>query len=174
ALAALESTRDKLSIPQQAVRQGLLNASLPGRFQILPGQPTIILDVAHNPHAAAVLEKNLGNMGFHPYTYAVFGMLSDKDVESVVRHMAKRIDRWFCASLPGARGLSGAELADRVNQILMESPDVDRTDSAVTDYESVKAALGAATELSNPDDRIIVFGSFLTVAGALESLNRTV
>lgn len=174
ALAALESTRDKLSIPQQAVRQGLLNASLPGRFQILPGQPTIILDVAHNPHAAAVLEKNLGNMGFHPYTYAVFGMLSDKDVESVVRHMAKRIDRWFCASLPGARGLSGAELANRVNQILMESPDVDRTDSAVTDYESVKAALGAATELSNPDDRIIVFGSFLTVAGALESLNRTV
>ncbi len=174
ALAALESTRDKLSIPQQAVRQGLLNASLPGRFQILPGQPTIILDVAHNPHAAAVLEKNLGNMGFHPYTYAVFGMLSDKDVESVVRHMAKRIDRWFCASLPGARGLSGAELANRVNQILMESPDVDRTDSAVTDYESVKAALGAATELSNPDDRIIVFGSFLTVAGALESLNQTV
>jgi len=105
ALAALEAVRDRLAVPQQAVRQGLLQASLPGRFQILPGQPTIIMDVAHNPHAAAVLEKNLGNMGFHPYTYAVFSMLSDKDIESVVRHMAPRIDHWYCAALPGPRGL---------------------------------------------------------------------
>src|SRR3546814_18730822 len=66
-----------------AVRVGLLQASLPGRFQILPGQPAVILDVAHNPHAAAVLAQNLDNMGFHPYTHAVFGMLNDKDVAAV-------------------------------------------------------------------------------------------
>jgi len=78
ALAAIESTRHLLPVTQQAVRIGLLQAALPGRFQILPGQPMVILDVAHNPHAAAVLEKNLGNMGFHPYTYAVFGMMGDK------------------------------------------------------------------------------------------------
>jgi dihydrofolate synthase/folylpolyglutamate synthase len=174
ALAALEATRDKLAIPQQAVRQGLLAASLPGRFQILPGQPTTILDVAHNPHAAAVLEKNLGNMGFHPYTYAVFGMLSDKDVKAVVQHMAKRIDRWFCASLPGPRGLTATQLAQSVREVLSSMPELSSEMPAVSEYDTVKSALGAATELSNPDDRIIVFGSFLTVAGALESLNRTV
>ena len=72
ALAALESVRDRLPVPQQAVRLGLLQASLPGRFQILPGQPTVILDVAHNPHAAAVLAQNLDNMGFHPYTCLLY------------------------------------------------------------------------------------------------------
>lgn len=171
ALAALEATRDRLAIPQQAVRQGLLSASLPGRFQILPGQPTTILDVAHNPHAAAVLEKNLGNMGFHPYTFAVFGMLSDKDVRAVVQHMAKRIDRWFCASLPGPRGLTAAQLAEIVREVLSSMPELSSEQPVVSEYDTVKSALGAATDLSNPDDRIIVFGSFLTVAGALESLN---
>jgi dihydrofolate synthase/folylpolyglutamate synthase len=173
-LAALEATRDKLAIPQQAVRQGLLAASLPGRFQILPGQPTTILDVAHNPHAAAVLEKNLGNMGFHPYTYAVFGMLADKDVRAVVQHMAKRVDHWFCASLPGPRGLTAAQLAERVREVLSNMPEVSLDTKGVSEYDTVKSALGAATDMSNPDDRIIVFGSFLTVAGALASLNRTV
>ena len=100
ALAALESVRDRLPVQQQAVRLGLLQASLPGRFQILPGQPTVILDVAHNPHAAAVLAQNLDNMGFHPYTHAVFGMLNDKDLDGVVAKLGSRIDYWYCAGLP--------------------------------------------------------------------------
>ncbi|THA33436.1 bifunctional folylpolyglutamate synthase/dihydrofolate synthase, partial [Streptomyces sp. A1136] len=73
ALAALEALRDVLPIGAQEVRTGLATVELPGRFQVLPGQPLVILDVAHNPHAAAVLAQNLDNMGFHPYTYAVFG-----------------------------------------------------------------------------------------------------
>ena len=101
ALAALESVRDLLPVPQQAVRMGLLQASLPGRFQILPGQPAVILDVAHNPHAAAVLAQNLDNMGFHPYTHAVFGMLNDKDLAGVVAKLGSRVDHWYCAGLPG-------------------------------------------------------------------------
>ena len=159
-------------MPQQAVRLGLLQASLPGRFQILPGQPTVILDVAHNPHAAAVLEKNLGNMGFHPYTYAVFGMLSDKDIEAVVKHMAGRVDHWFCASLPGPRGLSGEQLADRVRSVLA-ARSADKAETVgVSACDSVAAAYGAASDLSNPDDRIVVFGSFLSVAGVLTTLGR--
>uniref|UniRef100_UPI0028B25199 bifunctional tetrahydrofolate synthase/dihydrofolate synthase n=1 Tax=Achromobacter animicus TaxID=1389935 RepID=UPI0028B25199 len=114
ALAALESVRDRLPVQQQAVRLGLLQASLPGRFQILPGQPTVILDVAHNPHAAAVLAQNLDNMGFHPYTHAVFGMLNDKDLAGVVAKMGSRIDYWYCAGLPGPRGTAGQALADQV------------------------------------------------------------
>jgi dihydrofolate synthase/folylpolyglutamate synthase len=173
ALAAIEALRESLVVPQQAIRQGLINASLPGRFQILPGQPTIILDVAHNPHAAAVLEKNLGNMGFHPYTYAVFGMLSDKDIESVVKHVAGRIDHWFCATLPGPRGLSAEslsskiELAVRALAVPLDAP------LKISNFDTVEQAYLAARERANLDDRIVVFGSFLTVAGVLNTLNRT-
>ncbi|MDN3986465.1 bifunctional tetrahydrofolate synthase/dihydrofolate synthase [Zwartia vadi] len=169
ALAALESLRDRLAVPQQAVRQGLLQASLPGRFQILPGQPTIIFDVAHNPHAAAVLEKNLGNMGFHPYTYAVFSMLSDKDVAAVVRHMAPRIDHWFCAALPGPRGLSSEAIQAKVRAVLSESDSKAPKDVQVSGFDRVKDAFAAARRKSNLDDRIVVFGSFLTVAEALSA-----
>ncbi len=174
ALAALEALRDRLAIPQQAVRLGLLQASLPGRFQILPGQPTVILDVAHNPHAAAVLEKNLGNMGFHPYTYAVFGMLADKDIEAVLKHMAPRIDHWFCAGLPGPRGLTAEQLALRVTSVVAAEQKPGEPPVPVSAYPSVALALEAAHKLSKPDDRIIVFGSFLTVAGALQASGRSV
>jgi dihydrofolate synthase/folylpolyglutamate synthase len=169
ALAALEAVRDRLAVPQQAVRQGLLQASLPGRFQILPGQPTIIMDVAHNPHAAAVLEKNLGNMGFHPYTYAVFSMLSDKDIESVVRHMAPRIDHWYCAALPGPRGLSSEAIQTKIRSVLTDPVAKAPKEVEVSGFESIKDAFEAARNKCNPDDRIVVFGSFLTVAEALNS-----
>ena len=172
ALAAIEALRNDLVVPQQAVRQGLINASLPGRFQILPGQPTVILDVAHNPHAAAVLEKNLGNMGFHPYTYAVFGMLSDKDIESVVQHLAGRIDHWFCASLPGPRGLSAQDLSSRINSSVTKLSIPLTEPLTISTFDTVDLAYAAALKLSNPDDRIVVFGSFLTVAGVLTALNR--
>jgi dihydrofolate synthase/folylpolyglutamate synthase len=172
ALAALESIRHRLPVTQQAVRQGLLQAALPGRFQIQPGQPTVVLDVAHNPHAAAVLEKNLGNMGFHPYTYAVFGMLADKDVEQVVNHLAKRVDKWFCASLPGARGISSTDLQATVKKVLQErSADLDPMPS-VDGFTDPVSAYEAACHAANPDDRIIVFGSFLTVSAVLSSLRK--
>ena len=173
ALAALEALRERLAVPQQAVRLGLLQASLPGRFQILPGQPTVILDVAHNPHAAAVLEKNLGNMGFHPYTYAVFGMLSDKDIAAVVKHMAPRIDHWFCAGLPGTRALRADQLAAKVKEVIAGNQQPGEAEVAVSEFSSVAEALAAAHKLSKPDDRIIVFGSFLTVAGALQASGRS-
>ncbi len=172
ALAAIEALREQLAVPQQAVRQGLMNVSLPGRFQILPGQPTVILDVAHNPQAAAVLEKNLGNMGFHPYTYAVFGMLSDKDIQTVVQHLAGRIDHWFCASLPGPRGLSAEALSSKIQDAVATlTPPLDDPLS-ISRFDTVEQAYLAAHERANPDDRIVVFGSFLTVAGVLDALNR--
>lgn len=118
ALAALEALRPKLVVPQQAVRIGLSQVQLPGRLQILAGTPTIILDVAHNPHAAAALGQNLDAMGYFPHTHAVLGMLNDKDIASVVGKLAHRVDRWYCASLPGPRGMSGQELADMVNKVV--------------------------------------------------------
>lgn len=171
ALAALESVRDRLPVPQQAVRQGLLQASLPGRFQILPGQPTVILDVAHNPHAAAVLAQNLDNMGFHPYTYAVFGMLNDKDLAGVLAKLGTRIDHWFCAGLPGPRGGSGEHLAERVAAGLPAAP-AGAEAPGVSAYPDPAQAFAAARERAGENDRIVAFGSFLTVASVLQSLGR--
>ncbi|AZY52457.1 bifunctional tetrahydrofolate synthase/dihydrofolate synthase [Bordetella avium] len=171
ALAALESVRQRLPVPQQAVRLGLLQASLPGRFQILPGQPIIILDVAHNPHAAAVLAQNLDNMGFHPYTHAVFGMLNDKDLPGVIAKIGSRIDHWYCAGLPGPRGSDGASLAQRVERALPPSP-AGADAPTVTGYDDSEQAFAAAREKAGEGDRIVVFGSFLTVAGVLQALGR--
>jgi len=167
ALAALESVRDRLPVPQQAVRVGLAQASLPGRFQILPGQPTVVLDVAHNPHAAAVLAQNLGNMGYHPYTHAVFGMLNDKDVAGVVARLRGVVDHWHCARLPGARGLTGEALAQQVRAVCAS------TEITVTACASVADAWQTARAAVGEGDRIIVFGSFLTVAAALALAEHT-
>lgn len=171
ALAALESVRDRLPVQQQAVRLGLLQASLPGRFQILPGQPTVILDVAHNPHAAAVLAQNLDNMGFHPYTHAVFGMLNDKDLAGVVAKLGTRIDHWYCAGLSGPRGMSGQALADKVAAALPPSP-AGAESPSITAFENPAQAYAAARERAVENDRIVVFGSFLTVASVLQALGR--
>ncbi|CAM4179252.1 bifunctional tetrahydrofolate synthase/dihydrofolate synthase [Bordetella tumbae] len=173
ALAALESVRDRLPVPQQAVRIGLLQASVPGRFQILPGQPVIILDVAHNPHAAAVLAQNLDNMGFHPYTHAVVGMLNDKDVDGVLAKMLGRIDHWYCAGLPGPRGGSGDDLAKHVSSALEAAP-ADSDAPTVQAYADPAAAFAAARERAGEGDRIVVFGSFLTVAAVLQALGRKI
>lgn len=169
ALAALEALRDRLPVPQQAVRQGLLQATLPGRFQILPGQPTVILDVGHNPHAAAVLAQNLDSMGFHPYTYAVFGMLSDKDIAGVVAKLGGRIDRWYCAGLPGPRGGSGEALAEKVRAAL-PAPAAGDDVPLVCVHDDAAQAYAAARAHAGEGDRIVVFGSFLTVAAVLQSL----
>lgn len=166
ALAALEALRDRLPVPQQAVRLGLLQVQLPGRFQILPGQPTVILDVAHNPHAVAVLADNLANMGFYPYTHAVFGMLSDKDIDGVIAKMGDRVDHWYCAGLAGDRGLGGEELAAHLKAAGVKED----KDSSISTYKDPAAAFAAAQEKAGEGDRILVFGSFLTVAGVLSTM----
>jgi len=124
ALAAIEALRNGLAVPQQAVRLGLSRVSLPGRMQILPGLPCVVLDVAHNPHAAAALGQGLDAMQHFPQTHAVIGMYADKDVEGVIRRMASRVHHWHCASLPGPRGLSGAQLAEIVQSVYADTQEL--------------------------------------------------
>lgn len=155
ALAALEALAGKLPVSQQAVRQGLLTVDVPGRFQVLPGRPTTILDVAHNPHAAAVLAANLDSMSYHPETYAVFGMLRDKDFAGVIARMRGRIDHWHVGPTEGARGLTASTLADALRAA---------GERTVTEHTSIAAAFAAARSGTSADDRIVAFGSFLTVA----------
>src|SRR6201996_5144154 len=124
ALAALESLRERLPVSAQDIRLGLANVELPGRFQVVPGKPQVILDVAHNPHAAAVLAQNLGNMGFFPYTYAIFGAMSDKDIDGVVHQLKGEIDHWNLAALPTPRAASTEQLEHALRDAgVNEGPD---------------------------------------------------
>jgi dihydrofolate synthase/folylpolyglutamate synthase len=157
ALAALEAVATILPVNMQAVREGLATVFIPGRFEVRAGRPVVVLDVAHNPHAAAVLTANLGAQGYFPNTIAVFGMLADKDIAGVVDALANRVDSWHCASLAGPRGSSGERLAE-----LLAGQGVTR----VRAHASVAAAFAAARSEAGENDRIIAFGSFLTVAEA--------
>ena len=166
-LAALEALRARLPVSAQAIRQGLASVELPGRCQVLAGRPAVVLDVGHNPHAAAHLAANLDNMGFFPYTFAVFGMLADKDIDATISHLRSRVDHWLCVDLSGPRGSSAADLAARLRKagvIPGEGVDAERTISC---FASPREAFAAAQERAGENDRIVVFGSFLTVADVL-------
>lgn len=162
-LTTLDLLKDKIPVSMQAVRQGLMLVELPGRFQVLPGRPAVVLDVAHNPQAAGVLSENLSNMGFFPETWAVFGMLADKDVEGVVDLIRTRIDHWLLVSLPGGRGLSALALEARLVAL-----GIDR--DKITRYDSPRSGFDAAQKQAVEGDRILVFGSFMTVADVIDGM----
>ncbi len=166
-LAALESVHDLLPVSQRAINIGLLEANLFGRFQILPGKPVIVLDVAHNPAAATVLANNLANMGYYPNTYAIFGMLNDKDVTGVVQNFWNSIDYWYCASLPKPRGLSSEILVERMKRSLSKDKKIEICNKIQT-CDNVFNAFNLASRHANYNDRIVVFGSFLTVTPVLQ------
>ncbi len=164
-LAALEVLRLELPVGAQEVRTGLATVDLAGRFQVLPGQPVIVLDVAHNPHAAAALAQNLGNMGFFRYTYAVFGCMQDKDIAGIVRAMKGQIDHWCLSTLASPRAADTEQLRQIVEQA-GTMPGA-AADSSVTTFETVADAYANAVKRATDSDRIVVFGSFLTVAAVM-------
>jgi dihydrofolate synthase/folylpolyglutamate synthase len=166
-LAALEVLRLKLPVGAQEVRTGLVTVELPGRFQVLPGRPSVILDVAHNPHAAAALNQNLGNMGYHPYTYAVFGSMHDKDIDGVLAAMSEHVDHWCLAGLPSPRAATASELAAKVQIMLEDKPD--SSEHTVSIFDDPAQAFANAMSRAGENDRIVVFGSFLTVAGVMKA-----
>jgi dihydrofolate synthase/folylpolyglutamate synthase len=168
ALAALESVRDRLPISAQDVRLGLSQVVLPGRFQVLPGRPSVILDVAHNPHASAALGQNLENMGFYRYTYAVFGAMQDKDIAGVIAHLKPHIDHWCVTDLPLPRAAKAEEIAQMLATAYGETPDVANAEHSVQSFASPAKAFANALSRAGENDRIAVFGSFLTVAGVME------
>jgi dihydrofolate synthase/folylpolyglutamate synthase len=159
-LCALDTLAERLPVAMQDVRRGLAEVTLPGRFQVLPGRPQIILDVAHNVEAVKVLSQNLAASGFARETVAVCGMLRDKDMAGVLQALAPRIERWHFASLGGPRGASASDLAAALGD-----------GSNAHQYDSVAQALAAARERAREDDKIVVFGSFLTVGEAIAWLN---
>ncbi|MBN8487873.1 MAG: bifunctional tetrahydrofolate synthase/dihydrofolate synthase [Burkholderiales bacterium] len=160
AIAALEALRERLPVNAQALRVGLATVELPGRFQIVPGQPTLVLDVAHNAQSVAALALNLDQMGYFAHTRAVFGAMHDKDLAGVVARLAPLVDAWHLTDLPLPRAARGEALASVVREV--------RGDVPLHVHPDPLAALAAALAASDPADRIVVFGSFLTVGGVLK------
>lgn len=162
AITALELMHERLPVSAGAIRAGLVHVENPGRFQVLPGRPAIVLDVAHNPHAAEALALNLVQMTGYPRTLAVFSMLSDKDVAGVARCLRGHVDHWFVAPLPGPRGSDVAPLLQALRDAGVTAP--------VEACASIENACQQATRSAGGGDRILAFGSFLTVAAAMTFL----
>ena len=161
-LAALAALRQRLPVTAQAVRNGFAFVELPGRFQIIPGQPTLVLDVAHNPHSVAALAANLDAMGYFPTTHAVFGAMADKDLAPMLARVNPLIDRWYFTDLPTSRAASAVNL-----QTQWQAQNT-RKDASSNTFADPMQALQAAIEAADPTDRIVVFGSFYTVGGVLQ------
>lgn len=159
-LAVLDALKDALPVNMQAVRRGLVEVELAGRFQFVPGKPQLILDVAHNPHAAASLAKNLSNLP-PAKTFAVFAMLKDKDMAGVVRALDARIDVWLVAGIAMARGAAAGELAQVLQSVGVRGE--------VHLCKTVAEALHEASNRAGENDRIAAFGSFHTVAEVMQA-----
>jgi dihydrofolate synthase/folylpolyglutamate synthase len=158
-LAALDALHERLPVGASDVRMGLVTVENPGRFQVLPGRPTVILDVAHNPAAAAALAQNLASMPRPGRTYAVFAMLKDKDVAGVVAAVKPHIDEWLVSGIEGERGTDPAFMREALARA--------GVNAGVSTCGSVVDAYTHACGSASQNDRIVVFGSFHTVAAIM-------
>jgi dihydrofolate synthase/folylpolyglutamate synthase len=163
-LAALGELRDVLPVALHDIKRGLLEVELAARLQVLPGRPAVVLDVAHNPHAARVLADGLGDMGFCQNTLAVFSMLKDKDARGVIDAVKHRFDAWYLGGIDSARAASVDWLSTHIAELAAGAP--------VHSFTGLGAAYQAAWEAAGQNDRIVVFGSFYTVAEALRARER--
>lgn len=162
ALAAIDTLKDRLPVPMQAIRRGLIELEVAGRFQVLPGRPAVVLDVAHNPQAVAVLGDNLGAMGFFARTIAVVGMLGDKDIAGALASLAGKVDVWLLSDLAVPRGASADALANVVT--------AGKLGGCVECFHEPGDAFARAVELAGENDRILAFGSFYTVAAVMRAI----
>ena len=160
-LEALHSLETVVPVTRQAICEGLVDVVLPGRFQVFPGKPTVVADVAHNPQAVAGLAENLEAMGQYGKTIAVVGMLADKDIAGALAALRGKVDVWLLAGLDVPRGASA--------ETLVEVHTSGGLGGGVECFASPAEAIKRAAKLAGENDRIVVFGSFYTVAALLRS-----
>ncbi len=155
ALAALRVSG--LNVSEQAIRTGIAQAILPGRFQIVSESPRLILDVAHNPHASAYLAGRLKMLPRAGRLLTVIGMLHDKDIAGTLENLTGMVDNWYCAPLEGPRGATAEQLLEHLPRGVV--------------YASVADAWHAAMAEAKPEDTVLVCGSFHTVAHVMEAMD---
>ncbi len=159
-LMVAELLAERLPLSQSHIREGLANVTVPGRFQVLPGDVPLILDVAHNPQAARALAANLSAWPMPGKVYAVTAMMEDKEIGEILSVMANVVDRWSLTSVDLPRAATAEQLLGILNKTV---PGAEHELCA-----SVDAALGTLETKIQPNDRVVVFGSFYTVAEVMQ------
>lgn len=145
----------ELQITDINLVNGLNNARLAGRMQVLQSEPEIVLDVAHNPHSAEYLVEKVKHQYAGKHIHVVIAMLHDKDIKATVEALAPIATQWYPASLTGPRAATAEELCQYLpkGQVQFQTP--------VEAFESAKTS-------AQQDDVILVVGSFHTVGEVLE------
>lgn len=171
AIAAVEALQPRLAVNQAAMAKAMQQVTLAGRFQILKTQASqryqIVLDVAHNPHAATALAANLNACRqTQGKTYAVFAMLADKDIRGVIEAVNNEIDVWYVASIDHARGASASVLAKYIAQVNPQAK-IYQFDTVTQAFQQACRALEACED-AHENDKIITFGSFFTVSAVMQ------
>ena len=161
AVCAVQSLADALPVTLDVIKSALANVTLLGRFYTISKNPEVILDVAHNPQAAKSLAQNLIKHPAKGRTLGVFAMLADKDIEQVTQELLPYISAWYLADTQNPRGAKAKEL---------ESYLLPHAKGPTKCFDTVTKALSSACIDMGKNDRIIVFGSFYTVADAIEVL----
>ena len=161
-LMVVYTLAERLRVDQQAIRRGLAGVKLAGRFQVIPGPVEYILDVAHNPQATGILAQILRQRRAKGRTHILIGMLKDKDTCGVFRALTGQADHWHVVGLGGRRGATGEQLAYDLIRAGVTAP--------IVTYNDIAQALAAIRSQTVTGDRVLITGSFLTVAGGMKLL----
>ena len=162
ALAAVEQLNPVLPVDLSAITHGLQSPRLQGRIEVIERRPQVLLDVSHNPQAVAALAHYLETHTISGKTRAILGMMRDKDIGRSLASLKTLVDHWYVIDLPGPRGASAARLSEELENLQVQFP-VDRFADAIS-------ALHVAKQQASADDRILVFGSFVTVSAIMAQL----
>lgn len=165
AIAVIQAAQSRLPVAAHVMLTGLAEADLPGRCECLDTVPRTVLDVAHNPDAVRALALRVSELEVHGRTIAVIGMLGDKDARGVIAAIKDRIDMWLVTDLTGDRGRLAENLAAVIERETGKHEDILQFTSPCQAYEH-------ALYIADPDDLVVVFGSFLTVGGVIQQFNK--
>jgi dihydrofolate synthase/folylpolyglutamate synthase len=158
----LQQLAARLPVTAENIQQGLQSVTLMGRMQRVHEQPEVLLDVAHNPHAAKELAAWLKKNPRNGKTFAIFSILADKDIAGVVEIMSAELDEWHVVALSGSRALSCEVLADKIKASGVQVP--------IYTYSDFRSAWNSVHLSAEKQARVVAFGSFLVVSGMLEIL----
>ena len=163
ALMAVKAMEDKLPLTEISIQKGITLTLLPGRFQEVKKMPSLIFDVAHNPQAARSLSHNLKTHVVPGKTIAVFSILKDKDIFGVINELNLDIDDWFIAEIQNERAASIENISNTIQKI--------NPSAHIEAFKNIQEAYQFASKEVTRNDRIIVFGSFFTVADIMKIIS---
>ncbi|WP_092483558.1 bifunctional folylpolyglutamate synthase/dihydrofolate synthase [Candidatus Ichthyocystis hellenicum] len=161
ALRAVQELFNCLPVSVNDIRAAFISTAVPGRFQVIPGQPSVVLDVAHNPSGVGCLRDTLVDMPYSPNTMAVFSCLCDKDRYSMVELIKDQFCHWFVCELPSSRSCSLGDIVSSLQDVGVDMSVVHTSSDPFDSY-------GKAYSMASLEDRIVIFGSFYLIGAFLQ------